>query len=84
MCPCHAQVWARLPTLLLTICVCRVLLRPVCRCIEYLKLSTSKGRSVSAGHVGPVADLMSSAPTAGSGQLLAIKGSSKPNQGKQL
>lgn len=60
------------------------LLPAVCRCIEFLKLTTSKGRSVSAGRVGPVADLMTSAPTAGSGQLLAIKGSSKPNQGKQL
>jgi len=36
---------------------------------------------VSAGHVGPVADVMSSAPTDGKGQLLAIKGSAKAVQG---
>jgi hypothetical protein len=46
-----------------------------------MKLTTNKGRSVSAGHIGPVADVMTSSPSSGSGQLLAIKGTAKPLQG---
>jgi hypothetical protein len=46
-----------------------------------MKLTTNKGRSVSAGRIGPVADVMTSSPSGGSGQLLAIKGSAKPLQG---
>lgn len=72
-----------MPSLLLLLLLFCCLSWRACRCIEFLKLSTSRGRSVSAGQVGPVADLMTSAPTEGKGQLLAFKGSSKTIQGEE-